>query len=319
MKESQKRDFRTAKKLDLSMTSDFFRDQGYEVCSINQVWRNVHAHLKKDSQSFFMKLATTNDIGLLLRNEASWNRQLFKRLSGNDQLFYVPSVIFEGKYQELPYYIGEFYPGQKLAEPNQPANSLGDWLDKIIQCTTYLLQTEGLQLVKDHERADRSPKEIIEGSKKHVHEWFGELLPPTQELVAPLLDSINLLDEYYRPATNHQDFVPWHMLEDRQRFILIDAEHASSQGPRFYDAVYFYHRLYTKGQSSMLANSYVEKLWLALSTMDRQSFIPTFETLLAGRIIGGFWDAKNDETSDVLHQELLQLYLDRSLPFMAFK
>jgi hypothetical protein len=319
MKDSQNRDFRTAKKLDLSIVSDFFREQGYEVRSINQLWRNVHAHLEKDSRSFFMKLATTDDIGLLLRNEVSSNQQLSKRLNESEQPFCVPNVIFEGKYQNLLYYISDYYPGRKLVEPNQSPVGLEDWIDSVVRCTTYLLQAKDLQLVKDQERAGRSAQEIIQGAKQRIREWLSELPANTQNVVVPLLGKADRLDQYYQPATNHQDFVPWHMLEDGQRFVLIDAEHASTQGPRFYDAVYFYHRLYTKGQSSTLANLYVEKLWLALNTTDRQSFVTTFETLLAGRIIGGFWDAKNDETSDVLHQELLQLYLDRSLPFMAFK
>src|SRR3546814_14349702 len=67
----------------------------------------------------------------------------------------------------------------------------------------------------------------------------------------------------------HGDFVPWHIFEKEEEWVIFDAEHAHHELPRFYDLAYSYSRIYTRADDSNLARQqlalFIERIALERS------------------------------------------------------
>ncbi|MFO0417607.1 MAG: phosphotransferase, partial [Pseudomonadota bacterium] len=134
-------------------------------------------------------------------------------------------------------------------------------------------------------------------------------LEELRTLVDPLRDS-------YEPHISHGDFVPWHVIIDDERRILIDGEHGWSGRPRYYDLAYFYHRLATSAASPELARLFLAEFRDELPDLERAQFNDRFVPILAARSIAGFCDATVfEDQKKVLnkHLELAQMILRRDL------
>jgi len=310
-KTSEGKNYRQAQEMDKGEITGFFEEMGFEVLEVEQLWRHIHGKLKKDDQILFFKMASTKDIGERTKNEVSWNNQIGEAAKQQAiDTFAVPKVFQTGEFNGNYFYISEFYEGPFLAtkEPRD-VSRLEKWLDKIVDTNLFFLRLENIEFDRDKEQ-----KSIFD----QWDEYFNKISSWHQEVkendLDDIFEAVKEMKNTYKPAVNHGDFVPWHMIEANGKFVLIDAEHASSKSPRYYDIVYFYHRLYTSANSPDLAKKYLNMIRERLPADEKEKFERSIRPIIAARIIGGFWDAKTDGQDDLTyHQQLRQDFLDNNL------
>ena len=303
------KNYRKSEMLDKAEIEKYFSKKGYTVIELQQIWRHVHGKLKKDNKIFFLKMASTSDIGERTRNETMWNNQIGSLIekAGVDY-FDVPHIYETGEYNDKFYYIASHHGGDMLASKNPPTTeSLEKWIDKIVKSNIFFLslQREDLNFHRDKDS-------IISQDKwdeyfQRVQSWLEEV---KEHQLQEIFNEVKNLKNTFEPSVNHGDFVPWHLIQEGEKFILIDGEHASTQSPKYYDVCYFYHRLYTSAKNPELAKTYLAKFRSHLSEEEKNIFDVSIRPILATRIIGGFWDAKTDGLEDVtFHNKLREEFL----------
>ena len=307
------KNYRKARLLDKDLIENYFSKNGYDILELHQLWRHLHKKPKKDNKIFFLKMASTPDIGERTQNETLWNQQIGSLIEKADiNYFDVPKIYESGEYEKKFYYLSSHHDGSMLAFKNPPnTENLDQWIDKIVKSNLFFLslQKQNLNLRRDQDSIS-SQKKWNEFFQR-VQSWYLEV---KEHQLQEMLESVKKLRDTYELGVNHGDFVPWHMIQDGGKFILIDGEHASSQSPRYYDVCYFYHRLYTSAQNPGLAKNYLNKLRNQLSEEEKNKFDLSIKPILATRIIGGFWDAKTDKQDDVsYHNGLRNDFLKNNL------
>ena len=70
------KNYRRSEMLEKEEIGTYFSKKGYQVIELQQIWRHVHGKLKKDNKIFFLKMASTPDIGERTQNETLWNNQI---------------------------------------------------------------------------------------------------------------------------------------------------------------------------------------------------------------------------------------------------
>jgi hypothetical protein len=254
-------------------------------------------------------LASTRDIGERTRNEASWNAHTASLIRNlNVQFFDVPQVYETGFIEDKFYYISEFYGGRKLAtKPSLNVEGLDRWLDTIVKVNLFLLS------IQYH-----NPLPYEKG--RHLKSWgnYFEIVKKMYEAVKEhglreILEAVQMLRDTYKPAINHGDFVPWHMIEHGSKLILIDGEVAGTNFAKYHDVAYFYHRVYTSAHAPSIAKEYLNKVRDELPSAEKYEFDRSIKPILAERIIGGFWDAKTRGISDLtFHHNLKTAFLNNA-------
>lgn len=304
---------RKAEKLDLAKVSDFFHELGYEVNNIQQQWRHVHGSVEKQGRKHFFKLASTKGIGKRTQNEVSWNTQVTEQIEKKKIVsFTVPKIHETGWYGELFYYLSDLHEGEMLISPSLPtaAETAPRWIPTVVEMNLFLLNLENITFLRDNETA------MLEDKWPSYWQMYENWYEETQETaLQPVLEEVKQLERLLVSGINHGDFVPWHMILEKDRLVLIDGEHASSRTPRYYDIVYFYHRIYTKGKLPDLAKIYLQQISRTIERSKEDHFRETFRALLASRIIGGWWDHKvqHDGSEIAFHEALLQDFLNDTL------
>lgn len=305
------KNIRKAEAVDKEKVKKFFLEKGFDVLSVEQLWRHVHGKLKKGKKTFYFKMSSTPDIGERTKNEVSWNKKINPLIKKyNIDYFDVPEIYHTGEYEGRFYYLSSFHEGQFLASKFPPnIKKLGKWIDKIVKSNLFLLSLQDIDLYRD--------KELEDMGKKWDH-YFQKVNSFYQEVIEhdlkEILNEIKNLKTTYRPSIEHGDFVPWHMIKENEKFILIDAEHASSRLPRYYDVCYFYHRVYTSGLSPEIAKDYLRRVKKSLPEQERNKFDESMRPVLARRIIAGFWDTKTDGSTDfAYHNKLKEDFLKNNL------
>jgi hypothetical protein len=290
---------------------NYFSQRGYQIIDIQQIWRHVHGKLERDGRYSFFKMASTQGIGERTRNETSWNGLIHKKIMEADvDCFDVPTIHETGEYEGRFYYLADFYEGRFLAyEKPIDTEFLDQWLDKIVEVNLFLLSLKDVTFYRD--RGLQGKVECLVDDFQVVGEWYERTKEYRLEKV---FNEVENLRETYRPAVNHGDFVPWHMIQENDKFILVDAEHASGLTARYLDIVYLYHRLYTCVDNPYLAKKYLNKIRDNLPKTKRTGFEKSIRPIMAVRIIGGFQDVKAHETEDLTyHNELKKDFLKNNL------
>jgi len=295
--------YRKAETVDKFEVENYFSKKGYNVVDIQKLWRHLYGKLEKDNKIFFLKMASTPNIGERTKNEVSWNQQI-KRLVKEFGIdcFDVPDIYNTGEFEGKFYFLSSYHEGSMLASKNPPkTKGLGRWLDKIVKANLFFLSLRNVKFSRD-----KGAKTIVEKWDEYIQkiqDWYKEA---RRKQLQKILETVKELKDTYVPGVNHGDFVPWHMIREGEKFILIDGEHASGQSPRYYDICYFYHRLYTSAKNPELAKLYLNKIRKSLSKAEKNKFDSSIRPILASRIIGGFWDAKNDGQVDLTYHTSLK-------------
>jgi hypothetical protein len=298
------KNYRDTEILDQEQVKQFFEQQGYKVTNLKQPWRHLVGILEKDNQKYFLKMATGEGIAERTKNEAQFNHKVFDLITKNKiDFFTVPEIIKEGHYQKHYYFICLYYYPDPSAtkEPPNPKN-LKKWLSQIVEINHFLESLPNLDLPWDQSNPDRA-KEYLRKNQL----FYDETKDPT---LKPILDLANSIKDYYKPALNHGDFVPWHLFQNGKQLILIDSEAGSNLKPKYYDVAYFYRAVYTT-LGPELAKKYLALYLKTISAKEKQIFKPLFKSLLAIRILGGRYDTivEKKQLSPFYHQiqkELLE-------------
>ena len=266
------KNYRKAMKVNTQKVRLFFNGLSYEVIEITQLWRHIHGKLKKGNDIFFFKMSSTKDIGERTQNEVSWNKQLKIKIAERKVDFFdVPEIYEEGFFEDKFYYISSFHSGEFLAS-KYPLNTknLHSWLEQIVKVNIFFLEINDCKCKRDENNL--SFNESWAETFNRILNWYEEV---KQHNLDEVLDVVKELKNTYWPALNHGDFVPWHMMQEGKKFMLIDAEHASSLSPKYYDVCYFYHRVYTSAQSPSLAKKYLKRIYESIANEDKKSFFKT--------------------------------------------
>ena len=287
----------TADVLDLNEISTFLNKRGYEVVDLRQPWRHVVGKIKKDGKEFFLKIASTVEIGKKTKNQIDWSEKASKML----KTMKVPEIKDKGEYKELPWFTNEYIGGELLADyvkdREKGTKELSQNLERVA-----LVAKEILELSPDvsspketQEKAGLVEKMMIE----KVDGWI-ELTNKKESITELRKFMIEKLPEI-QFAPSFGDFVPWHMIKRNEEIYLIDSEHARMEGIKFYDVAYFYHRVFTKLQTPDIADEFMQ-IFLKLYPMSNKDK-ETLRMILAQRLIGGYMDAQYDKATSVKLQD----------------
>jgi len=279
--------------LDKKRIKSFFQGKGFNIIYIHQIFRHTHGKLEKDKHIYFFKMASSKDISERTYNESIWNKKISFLINRNHiNYFSIPKIISSGYFEDKFYYISDFFNDRKIAIPySSNKRSLKKWLNKIICANLYLLD------LKDKISLPRDENEY--SGKVNFYKIFYnqdcKLLQDLKEFsLEGLLEIERILKRSYAPSLNHGDFVPWHMIIDKNRFILVDSEHGSCKLPKYFDIVYFYTKVYVKAENPTLAKIYLNLLRNNISVSDKNLFDLSIKPLIANRIIDLFWHTKNE-------------------------
>lgn len=308
------KNYRCAEELDKEMVARFFKKQGFNVLAIDQIFRHVHGKLEKNGQTLFFKLASTKDISERTYNEMVWNNKITERTTNSyiRAYFCVPQIFDWGNLGENFYYISEFFEGSVLTTKKPPdQRNLAEWIDRIVEVNMFLLNLKGSLFLPRDKNEFKGRVNFF----KLFSDQDWKLLQELKEFdLNDVLEREKELRFTYEPGINHGGFTPWHIIENGNAFVLIDGEHASCKLPKYFDIVYFYHRVYTGAGAPEIAKNYMNKIRNGLNSKERDKFDQAINPLIANRIIGGFWDAKNEKKRDFLyHLSLKKDFLENEL------
>lgn len=310
-------DYRKEGKIDISQLSNELEEVGIKPIELVQLWRSVTGKVQYQGQTMFFKMASTEAISQKLENEVLWNN--FTNSNLRSFALNIPKIIKTGKLGHLSFYISEFIEGSPLATKWE-----GDKLNpKIYNLKKYLpeisnfaanLQSISLLSFENSGKAISSissERTLFEDEKELLLGKIKSWVQPESITGVSLQSQISLVENNisnWKFCINHADFVPWHILETFSgQLYLIDGEHASLK-PDFYDIAYFYHRTFTQAERPDLAEEFLQLTFSKLNPEKQELFNQQFTSVLASRIIGGYFDAVNDKQKDLgFHHQLRSL------------
>ena len=273
-------DYRVGQKLDLGQVSDHFKNK-FNVQKVWQEKRHVVGWVKKDGKEYFLKLSTTEGIGIRSETEKVWNEEFNKH--SNDSRFWVPRNLEDGYFGNLYFLVMDRFEGPFLCDLKGKSNLIESTIDRIIDLTEHI-QTLPMNIPindaiqnPDHQEWFRlKTKSWLEALPNDIAQKYR--LEQLWKIVADGAESLS-------KKPRHGDFTPWHIIVlPNGRLGLIDGEHAHSHGVENYDICYFIQRVYTVLGMPDLAAKIFQKL------LERGYDKEKLRTVLASRAIGGFLD-----------------------------
>jgi hypothetical protein len=315
--------YRKSEKIDLDLVAKYFQSKDYKIIKISQPWRHVTAIMERNQKKYFLKLASTQGVGVLTKNEPEFNYGMQNVIKSQTDfnLFLLPKVYETGNLEGLFYYICDYIEGEIIASKRtaKVKPNLGLLTDQILHNIASINKflysnsnkfqlTKDIEFIEDKALFDREKQAYIEKSKN----WY------TSEVqnIIDLSINLNLIKNYKEKiyfGLNHGDFTPWQFILSNNSLYLLDCEHATNFKLLYYDVVYFYHRTYTGLESPDIAKKYLN-YFISICNFnpeDYQIFIKQFNYILALRIVGGFMDATIDDISDLkYHYQIQQDWLD---------
>lgn len=275
--------YREGEKQNLSKVKSNFGKE-YLVRKIWSGGRHIFGELERNNKTYFLKLATSEGISYLTKIEFLWNEQFNKLIPRNSSSFWVPKNFDSGMYEDKYFYLitdklnGVFL--TKEASPTTSTQSIIKYLPKIIELS---------ELIQELDIANLSERENIDHQTffmEKTNSWYNDI--PSKvveefriyELLKIVSDNYCILEQKPR----HGDFTPWHIMTQDNRLLLLDGEHAISNGVEYYDIGYFIQRVFSVLEDKTTA----EEILLYLKKMNYN--ITKLKTILAARAIGGFLD-----------------------------
>ncbi|MBI2600025.1 hypothetical protein HYW43_03870 [Candidatus Daviesbacteria bacterium] len=295
-------DYRVGEELDLKEVELLFQGN-YQVKKLWKGPRHVHGVLEKDKK-YFLKLATSEGISVVTKNEFYWNDYFNKYSFSNRYL--VPknydSGLFKSKYF---YLITDFFTGQLLCETRSDygkASRLTPYLPQIIELSEVIQQLPRVNFAASADEEDY----IIRFLNK-TRNWFKDVPINIAKKfeIKRLLEIVENGADRLSAKPRHGDFTPWHIIKlPDNRLVLIDGEHALSEGVESYDICYFIQRVFSVLKNPGIAG----KIYLKLKEKGYQE--NNLKTVLAARAIGGFLDESLAEKSDYKYAESFKNWVE---------
>ncbi len=215
----------------------------------------------------------------------------------------VPKVYLKGEYKGLFWYIGEYVDGQVIVKENNGHFLLLEkYLRRIAKVNAFITDLKLLgKLPLDDDSRDLKNRYQLRLNKQL--QWARTDLSDLEKFINNRL-------VYLKKATIHGDFTPWHLvLTDSNELFLLDAEHARTEGIKFYDFAYFFTRIYIRMKKDNLAISYWKE-FKKIYKFKKGDF-ECLELILAHRLIAAYSEAKQDlrislEMAEKMRSKLLK-------------
>jgi|Napbiome12C3dose_1001474.scaffolds.fasta_scaffold00024_72 hypothetical protein len=284
-------DYRLGEDLDLKEVKLFFQNS-YQVKNLWQGPRHIHGILEKKNRKYFLKLATSEGISIVTKNEYRWNDYFNKYSFSNRYL--VPKNYGSGLFKSRYFYlITDFFTGQLLCETrsdHDKASVLIDYLPQIIELSEVIQQLPSVNFEDNVYEKDYKMRFLDK-----THDWLRDI--PVNVVkrfkVKSLMAIVEKGADRLSGKPRHGDFAPWHLIKlPNKRLALIDGEHALSEGVEGYDICYFIQRVFSVLKNPSIAKEFYHQL------KEKGYQEENLKTVLAARAIGGFLDESLVEKSD---------------------
>lgn len=275
-------DYRVPQTLNLNDIVNFFASK-YKVVEVMQTGRHVTGILNDGRQDLFLKLATTNGISIITQIEYKWNEEFNRKESAK---YHVPKNVSFGNYNGLYYFLTQKVDGTNLATVGDFTLSPSFELEipEIISFADYIMSLNLTGLERPDVITGSTPQEWFVNKTKS---WLDSIPPQIQSQygLLPLFVKVETGVRLLATKVRHGDFTPWHLLKTSQGLVLLDGEHAMSEGVELYDIGYLIQRIHTICKSPSIA----QKILLEAEKGGHR--IEKLKVILAARAIGGFLDA----------------------------
>lgn len=259
-------DYRLGGNLDLSKIKRFFQ-KSFDVKKLWNGNRHVLGILAKGNQVYFLKLSTSEGIGIVTKNEYRWNNYFNKFYKGLD--FRVPKNCDKGIFKkEYFYLITDYFEGK-------PPCNLMEYIPQILKLSEEI---QKLPCKRGNYKARFLWK---------VRAWFGDVPKDVSKKynVKTLLDIVEEGINGLSSKPRHGDFAPWHIIKlPGNKLGLIDGEHALRDGVENYDICYFIQRVFSVLKNPQVADEVYSKL------LEKEYEKDMLKVVLASRAIGGYLD-----------------------------
>lgn len=299
---------RRAETLDLRRVEEYLHSHGYSNISLEQRWRHVTGRVSKHGVSFFFKLASSPGVASKTRNEFIWNQVVGKHLASSP--IAIPKSYECGTYNDLFWFTSEYIDGRPIVEANarSDAPKLRGYFDDIVETLSQILKVDETMMLPNDEAKPQNRHEATFQFLDETRHWIEQSGVENDQLFRFIQENM----QYAQIAPSHGDFTPWHVLEtDDGKLFLIDGEHGKLRGSKFFDVAYFYHRVFTGLERPDVAEEF-------LAAFDNQYKMTKndkkcFRLILAKRVIGGYFDAKNNNQETQMHDLLRAKVLNNDL------
>jgi len=207
--------------------------------------------------------------------------------------------LYDYELGEKSWTLWEYLPGPHLAD-KKPINvrQLDRWLEPIVES---LLELEKV-------KPSTSTYDIVDRLILEVSRWSRALIKKgiwTEDYQSKLVQIIENNRAKIITGFNHSDFVPWHMHEIKfPVFALVDYENCKNK-PKYYDLVYFFHRVYINLGQPKLAEGFINIF--KQKAQVSKDFENIFKSILVHRVSAGLYEHYylNDKTNIRFHNNLL--------------
>lgn len=294
-------DHRVGKALDLDSVRAYFTPK-YEVGRLWNAGRHVLAHLTQDGKDYFLKLATSEGISAVTKNEYFWNDVFNKQIPRDTSDFWVPVNHEEGWFtKERYYFIADTFSGTPLADRPEPGTVHSDF--SVLLPDIIRLSERIGELSVGQGDMNEDYREIF---MKKVTAWYDAIPDDVKNThrVEDLLTVVHHGSAGLTRRPRHGDYTPWHMLKlSNGKLGLIDGEHYLPHSVEYYDIGYFIQRVFTILDERQRA----EELYRLL--VDNNYNQESLRVILAARGIGGYLDASLAPVPDYESTHAFQTWL----------
>lgn len=279
--------------------SQFLSCIGFDVESINQEWRNLHAFGKYQGKDAVFKLASTEVTSRKTHNEYYWNEAVHLIAEEKRPDLEVPINYSSGNYGKLFYFIAERFLGEPLVtRSSQDLSRVSPRIKQIAQVTKEI---ETLPIPANSNFAISQQPE--DHSTPPGHNVLAACIEWASQIPINLDTFLKVIEEaknHMRTCVGHGDFVIRQMWDVRGKIGIIDGEHAGLQGPLYLDVAQFYIRLRNDQHTPELSRNYLLAFKKLLSFSNQGTFWEELKPILIERYIGDLWGASLKKDHDRL-------------------
>lgn len=275
-----------ARKIDQIKLKKYLENIGFKVESISQEWRHLIAFGKYKDKDAVFKLASTKKTSRYTRNEHYWNDVITEYSNTKNLSFQVPLNYGEGAYQNgLYYFICERFFGETLDKrKSYPVGKIAEMAFEIIKMSKPNIAAPN---VNSKKRKVSVGEKLLESAT----EWASQVSINTDKYLKIISEAKDNLSS----APAHGDFTVRAMfLLNNGKIGLIDGEHYGYNGPKYYDAAWFYLRTRIEQNDLKSAKQFLSIFQSLLSKHDQEIFWEELKPVLTQRFIGHLWGAKNN-------------------------
>lgn len=279
--------------------------------------RYRYAKVVVGNESLFLKEAKQTETGGSFENEVAWMEFALHLAEQRPELHcrgLVPRA-----YQPSKALLTEFIDAPLVAMPKSLDADFPAHLSRFVDT---LIAVDAVGQGYNTSLPPRSRNSDYRQLDRGWDAWYRRLNDEFSTKYTDLVDAAKRAIKDTAPLTvcmQHGDFVPWHIFEKDEEWVIFDAEHAHHELPRFYDLAYSFSRIYTRADDSNLAKQQLA-LFIDRIALGETDFWQQFMPVLISRAVGVLSDALYDLPKvdyEDRARELLEACLADSKEFLA--